>query len=403
MEGVSNMKRSYLLKLALKNITTHRLRSVLTTMGVTIAVGFVVFLISLGYGLQRISTQEIANLEALQVIDVTPGKSKIVKLEDETIEKFTRLSNVDTALVQANMVGKMSYKTSTSESVIYGKNVEFLAIEENSIDRGDIYTSNQADEMMINKSALKQIGVNDSTKAIGEKIHLVITINPEFTDKEESYIKEGDFKIVGVLANESSPYVYIPLEKFKSYGVNKYSAAKVKVTDKKYTDGTKKQLENLGFKTATLKDTVDQINQFFQIFQLILLTFGAVAVAVAALGMFNTLTISLLEKTREISFMKVLGTTSSDIWRLFLSEAIIIGIIGSSLGVLGGMLLGAGLNNFIFDLAQKTGNKPVQIFYTPLVFVFVIFLVTLFLSVLTGIYPSWRASRIDPLEAMRYE
>lgn len=397
------MRRSYLLKLALKNIGAHRLRSTLTTMGVAIAVGFVVFLISLGYGLQRISTQQIANLEALQIIDVTPGKSKIIKIDDGTIEKFQHLSNVETALAQVSMVGKMTYKSSTAESVIYGKNIEYINLEAAGLASGSLYDSNQDDEMLVNLSALKQLGIKDSKTAIGEVMHLKITVSPEFTDKEEPQTKEGDFKIVGVLQNESSPYVYIPLEKFKSFGVTKYSAAKVKVTNKNYTDGAKKQLENLGFKAATLKETVDQINQFFSIFQLILLSFGAVAVLVAALGMFNTLTISLLEKTREISFMKVLGTESRDIWKLFLSEAIIIGTIGGGFGIAGGMLLGAGLNNFLFDLAQKTGNKPVQIFYTPIGFVAVVFGIALFLSVLTGIYPSWRASRIDPLEAMRYE
>jgi len=156
-------------------------------------------------------------------------------------------------------------------------------------------------------------------------------------------------------------------------------------------------------KTSTLKDTVEQINQFFAIFQLILVSFGAIAILVAFLGMFNTLTISLLEKTREISFMKVLGTESRDIWRMFLGEALLTGLIGATAGVIGGVLLGSGLNNFLFDLARQTNNKPVQIFYIPFVLIFLIFAITMLISVLTGFYPSFRASKVDPLEAMRYE
>lgn len=399
------MKQRYIAKLAIRNITTHRLRSFLTIAGVAIGVGFIIFLISLGYGLQRISTQQIGNLEALQIIDVTPGKSHIINVNDETLEKFTRLSNVTDAEAQVNMVGNLSLGSSTSEGVIYGKNINFLKLEDPQIETGSIYKSNQDKKVLVNKTALKRLGINDPAKAVGQKIGLKINIGAEHFSGEEAraQVKEELFEIVGVLKSESSPYVYIPLEVFKSYGVTKFSAGKVRVKDKESVDNTKKQLENIGFKAVTLKDTVDQINQFFTIFQLILLSFGAIAVLVAALGMFNTLTISLLEKTREISFMKVMGTTSADIWNLFLSEAILIGVIGAGLGITGGTLVGMGLNNFIIDMALRTGNKPVEIFYTPPIYIMIGFIAAVAISILTGIYPSFRASKIDPLEAMRYE
>lgn len=399
------MKKRYILKLALRNLAAHRLRSVLTIMGVAIGVGFVIFLVSLGYGLQRISTQEIANLEALQIIDVTPGKSKIIEITDGTIEKFGGLSNVVTSEPQVNLVGQLSYGTSIAEGVVYGKNSEYLKLEELRLKSGSAYTDNQNKETLINQSGLKQLGISDSNNILGKKIKIKTTIGSEFlAEKEDKPLtKEEEFTVIGVLENESSPYIYVPLEIFKSWGVKKYSSAKVMVSDKKYTDAAKTQLENLGYKTSTLKDTVEQINQFFAIFQLILVSFGAIAILVAFLGMFNTLTISLLEKTREISFMKVLGTESRDIWRMFLGEALLTGLIGATAGVIGGVLLGSGLNNFLFDLARQTNNKPVQIFYIPFVLILLIFAITMLISVLTGFYPSFRASKVDPLEAMRYE
>jgi len=399
-----SMRKSYLLKLSFRNILAHKLRSVLTILGVAIGVGFIVFLISLGYGLQRISTQQIANLEALQVIDVTPGKSKIVKVNDTVIEKFKGLSNVTEVQPEVSMVGKIGYGTSLTEGVIYGKNIDYLKLEDARMVKGQIYKDNLADQVIVNQSALKQLGIGSAEAAIGKKVNLKIIIGQDFIgDGGKGVVKEGTYEIVGVLENESSPYAYIPLDKYKTYGVKNYTSAKVKVTNKASVDNTKRQLENLGFKTTTLKDTVDQINQFFMIFQLILLSFGIIAVIVAALGMFNTLTISLLEKTREISFMKVLGTEKKDIWQLFLVEAVIIGLIGTAMGVFGGLLVGFGLNNFLIDLAQRTGNKPVQIFYTPISFVLIIFATSVIISILTGIYPSARATKIDPLEAMRYE
>lgn len=399
-----SMKRTYLYKLAFRNIITHKLRSVLTIAGVAIGVGFVVFLISLGYGLQRISTEQIGNLDALQIIDATPGKSKIVKVDDEALEKFRGLSDVTTVSPELSLVGKISYGTSTTEGVVYGKNTDYLKLEDPRIVEGKLYTDNLSDQAVVNQTTVKQLGMGSAKDAVGKKLSLRVMIAKDRLGKEESSKMEDlTVEVVGVLENESSPYVYIPLGKYIAAGVTSYSSAKVKVANKESVDGTKRQLENLGYKTTTLKDTVDQINQFFTIFQLILLSFGIIAVVVAALGMFNTLTISLLEKTREISFMKVLGTEQKDIWRLFLDESIIIGILGTGLGIIGGSLIGAGLNNFLIDLAQKTGNKPVEIFYTPWAFIVIIFVVAFVISVLTGIYPSYRAARIDPLEAMRYE
>lgn len=399
-----SMRKSYLLKLSFRNILAYKLRSVLTILGVAIGVGFIVFLVSLGYGLQRISTQQIANLEALQVIDVTPGKSKIVKVNEDTLTKFEGLSNITDIEPEVSMVGKMSYGTSVTEGVIYGKNIEYLKLEDARLIKGQKYKDNLSDQVLVNQTTLKQLGIGSPENAVGKKIGLKMIIGNDFLGEgAKGIVKEVPYEIVGVLENESSPYAYIPLDQYKTYGVKNYSSAKIRVDNKANVDKVKRQLENLGYKTTTLKDTVDQINQFFMIFQLILLSFGIIAVVVAALGMFNTLTISLLEKTREISFMKVLGTEKKDIWQLFLAEAIIIGIIGTAMGVFGGLSVGFALNNFLIDLAQRTGNRPVEIFYTPASFIIIIFASSVIISVLTGIYPSARATKIDPLEAMRYE
>lgn len=400
-----SMRKAYIAKLAIRNITGHKLRSTLTITGIAIGVGFIIFLISLGYGLQRISTQEIANLEALQIIDITPGKSKIVKVNDEALEKFKGLANVVGVEPQSELVGTFSIKSSSVEGVVYGKNLEYLELEEVTFESGNKYSSDESKEVIINKTAAKQLGFEDPSKLIGTDINVVMNISSELLEEgnEKPISIDEDYEIIGILANEDSPYVYMPLNVIKGYGLVNYSSAKIKVSNKEHTDTAKQQIENLGYKTTALKDTVDQINQFFAIFQLILLAFGSIAVIIAALGMFNTLTISLLEKTREISFMKIMGTTSSDIWKLFIAEALIIGIIGGIIGITIGLAVGGLLNGFIASLAESTGNKTVQIFYAPISFILITFFTALGISFITGIYPSYRASKIDPLEAMRYE
>jgi len=398
------MKRRYIVKLAVRNIIGHRLRSFLTISGVAIGVGFIVFLVSLGYGLQRISTQEIANLEALQILDITPGKSKIVKINYESLEKIKNIGEVSGVAPQAELVGILGMNTSSIEGVIYGRGLDYLNLEEVNLEVGRIYPADENNEAIINKTAAKQLGYEDFGRVLGKSITLSANMSPDLLDTEEdsNTIKES-FTVVGVISNDDSPYIYIPLNLLEKEGVRNYSSAKIRVDSKENVQSAKQRLENLGFKVVALKDTVDQINQFFSMFQIILVAFGSIAVLIAAIGMFNTLTISLLEKTKEISFMKILGTTSHDIWKLFIIEALIIGALGGIIGIMAGLIFGHGLNQFIYTLAQSTGNKAVQIFYAPMIFVFVTFAITLVISFLTGIYPSRRASKIDPLEAMRYE
>jgi len=397
------MRLSYIIRLALKNLIGHKMRTILTVGGVAISVGFVVFLISLGFGLQRVSTTQIANLEALQVLDVVSGKSKIVTVNDESINKFKGIGGVVEVQPQVSLASRIKYLSSEIDGVIYGKNLEYLSLEQPKIVSGKKYSSNGVNEAIINVAGQTQLAAND---IIGKKIIVTSVIKPELQAAGEN-IKpkklELTYTIVGIIDDKSAPYLYVPLDTLTANGLASYTAAKVKVADKNQVDKVKLQIENLGFKTTSIKDTVDQINQFFGIFQVVLLSFGTIAVIVACLGMFNTLTISLLEKTREVGFMKALGTTKRDIYRLFISESLLIGALGSVVGITIGVALGVSLNLAIAGLAAATGNQSVEIFYTPVYLVFVIIAVSVFISFLTGLYPARRAARINALDAMRYE
>src|SRR3990167_2725018 len=93
-------------------------------------------------------------------------------------------------------------------------------------------------------------------------------------------------------------------------------------------DHARKQVEALGMKTSSVTDTVDQINRLFSTLRLILGLLGIVALSVASLGMFNTLTVSLLERTREVGMMKAIGMRSSEVRDLFLTESMTMGFFG---------------------------------------------------------------------------
>ena len=397
------MRFSYLLYLAYKNLFSHKMRTLLTASGVAISVGFVVFLISFGLGLQRVSTQQISNLDALQVLDVSIGKSKLLALNDETINKFKNLGNVTETYPQVGSASRISIDKSSIDGVVYGKNNSYIKLEAMKLFSGREYDDNATDEATINLAAQSQLGISDSD-ILGKEVAVDVVVQSGLLSPgEASKTFSAKFKIVGVINDKTAPFINVPLHVFTDNGVINYSNAKVKMNNKNNIGQAQLQIESMGFQVSSIKETIDQINQFFGIFQVILISFGGIAILVACLGMFNTLTISLIEKTREVGFMKALGTMRHDIYWLFTLESVLIGAIGSILGVAIGVLSGVALNYGIFALASGSGNQSVELFYIPMSLVLIILGISLLVSLLTGIYPARRAAKISPLNAMRYE
>jgi putative ABC transport system permease protein len=385
----------------MKNLTSRKLRTILTAGGVAISVGFVVFLISLGMGLQRVSTEQIADLDALKILDVTSANSNIVSVNDKNIGKFKGIKNVQSVEPHISAASKILYKESSVDGVAYGKSLDFLGLEGLKVAEGSLYSSNDAREALITKAAIEQL---NETDIIGKEIEVNSILKKELTNSEESKKAEFTLKVVGVIDDENAPYIYMPVSLFQNNEhVISYSGAKVEMKSKEDVDQAKLQIENMGFKVSSVKETVDQINQFFNIFQAILISFGGIAVVVACLGMFNTLTVMLLEKTREVGFMKSLGARKKYIYRLFILESIIIGLLGSISGILVGTSIGYILNVTVMNMAKSSGNEPVPIFYTPILLIVSVISTAVIISIITGFYPARHAAKINPLDALRYE
>ena len=131
--------------------------------------------------------------------------------------------------------------------------------------------------------------------------------------------------------------------------------------------------------------------------------FGCIALIVSAIGMFNTMTITLLERTEEIGIMKSIGASNSMISWMFIMEATIMGFLGGLVGVIIGWLEGEILNLLINLVAAHFGGESVSLFYSPWWFVAAVIAFSAFVGLLTGLVPARRAAKIDPLEALRYK
>jgi len=215
--------------------------------------------------------------------------------------------------------------------------------------------------------------------------------------------EEVEYKIIGVIDDEQDQYFYVPLKDAQVLGVTNFSQAKIVMDDKREMSDLRKKIEDLGFRTASTADTVAQIELLFGNLRLVLGLLGMVALGVASLGMFNTLTVSLLERTREIGGMKTIGMVAEEVRDIFLSEAMIMGLSGGIGGLILGFVIGKILSILISAFSLANGGEFINLTHIPPFLILFIIVSSFVVGVLTGLYPALRARRISALNALRYE
>lgn len=183
---------------------------------------------------------------------------------------------------------------------------------------------------------------------------------------------------------------------------SKYSSVYVRVKDMRHTDAVKKKIEDMKLNVLCFSDQLKEIKKGFIIVQSVLGVIGIISLFVAGLGIINTMLMSILERTREIGIMKAIGGTELQIRSIFFFEAATIGFFGA-LGGLGlGWLITRVANFFVNAQVTSSGNEPVNLFYFPMWLVIGAILFSIIISLVAGLYPAARASRIDPVEALRH-
>jgi len=159
----------------------------------------------------------------------------------------------------------------------------------------------------------------------------------------------------------------------------------------------------LGLKTSYVGDTLEQMNKFFNYFRMILAALGAIGVIIAILGMFNTLTVSLMERIREVSLLKILGSDEKTIFWMFALESLIFGFLGFLSGIIIFLISKSIIMGLFSRLAERLNNEMVNIFNTPTTLIVIAFIATLTLAFLTGLFPARRALRVNPLDVQKFE
>ena len=395
-----------LLEIAFRNLSFHKMRAILTIGGVAIGISAIIFLVSLGYGLEQLVTNQlVSNLDSLKVIDVSTTNYKTNKINSEIVTKIKDLPNVTDVMAVTNIPSRISGATnkSVAETLIISGDAKYFNYTGMILSKGRFPSEKK--EIVISRNVLGLINETEQS-ILNHDISMELIIPSNSLSNQEapaSSLKDQVFRVTGIVDNNSTAIAYISDKNNDDFQIVNYSAMKVKISSKDKASTIRQQIEGFNLKTSYIGDTVNQVSEVFMLFRFVLAAFGLIALIVASLGTFNILTISLMERTKEVGLLKALGMRNKDIYRLFASESIIIGIVGGIAGLLIGILVSQGLNFALIEIAKKVGAEPIGLFITPVNFAAWVGFFSIIVGFLTGLYPSIRAVKINPLDALRYE
>ena len=182
-----------------------------------------------------------------------------------------------------------------------------------------------------------------------------------------------------------------------------YASVSVRVSSPKHVQPVEDAVKKMGFNTFSILDATRSLRQFFEVLDLFLGIFGSLALAVASIGIVNTLVMAILERRREIGIMKAIGASDGDVKNLFFAEAGAMGILGGIVGVALGWAIGQAINLGTNVYLKRQSLPPEHFWAVPWWLVAFAIGFAFLVSLVSGLYPAARAARLDPVQALRYE
>ncbi len=173
-------------------------------------------------------------------------------------------------------------------------------------------------------------------------------------------------------------------------------------TDATKIDAAKKRLSELGFEAETFADSQKRIYDGIGIFKLAMGLVAVIALLAASFGIINTLVIAVLERTKEIGLQKALGMGRGKIFAIFSLESVLIGFWGALLGTIAGIIVGS-ITNRVLTAAYAESFEGFNLFAFTLPSIASVILIVSGVAFVAGVMPAWRASRLNPIESLRYE
>jgi putative ABC transport system permease protein len=421
-----------LARTAFGNLSRHRVRTVLSAVGVTVGILTLVTMVSLGVGVHRETarTFQRAGLEQMRVYpateerdtpDAVAWQKRTVTITPELVEEMRARSDVVEAYGRelAPWGADISLRVEGQALSVsvgdfhWGLSDPFSIPPE--IVAGEDLQPDARGGIVVSAKAMRELGYADDEFAdlIGREVALVLK-------EPRGEMAEFPFRVVGVLETtygveagffgtkigmqdmlDLNGWWYNDPDILAHEGYDEMIVRAASLDD---VDVIVAALEARGYRVESLKIMASVMDKAMIVMETMLGSVGGLALFVAAIGIANTMVMAVYERTREIGILKAIGASPGDVRRLFVAEASLIGLVGGVVGTVFGWVLGLGLNA-AFLAYLRWQEMPMEGTF----FVVTGWLVALALTfatvvgLLAGLYPAARAARLDPLEALRYE
>lgn len=465
------MKTKDLILMSLRNLNRRKLRTFLTVLGVVIGSISIIMMISLGFGMTDSTKKQLASAGSLTQIYIYPANryggdmdedgnqkkkkpDKIAKLDDATVEKLKKIPHVEAVLAAEQFEAQINVKNLQGYASILGVDPAEYAKFDIKLDSGRLLQEGDVNQVVMGRDVLRWLSNPQRPRMNGHEerdpltTKMFLTLNtgggydPEGQKSEPNKPnKKYPIEAVGVFRDDdydNNYYMIMPIDYlrkikkdakklqagnkqngFNDYMFggredkeNKYNNIKVKVDSVDNVQKVQEQIEAMGLKPHSLNDILVEINNSSKTQRLILGGIGAVSLLVAAIGISNTMVMSIYERTKEIGVMKVIGASVSDIKKMFLTESAFIGLLGGLAGIVLSYAISALINylgvkyGFVanmsgggfspdFDPSQlKMSIIPAWLALASLVF-------SALIGIVSGYFPAKKATKLSALEAMR--
>ncbi len=432
-----------LIMMGLRNLWRRKARTFLTVLGVIIGTASIVIMISIGVGLQESTQKNLEQMGSITTIEVNAaggyypeGESppeKTIPLDDDAVKLMEDLAHVEAVMPVFEIYGLIStgrYEANISINGVTPENMKAFDIK---VAEGEGLTGDRKNQIVFGPEAVNRFRDPRSRQWKEVEVDVMEARLALFVEDEAWSQNRGRgtaLAAAGILErtdNYSDYSVYMNLEDLTKIQENykrknrnngnqnnnrrrnnsedKYRSVKVKVDDIANVQDVQASIKALGLQVWSLSDILVELQEQSKGIRLVLAAIGGVSLFVAALGITNTMIMSIYERTREIGVMKVLGAELRDIKRLFLFEAGLIGLLGG----LAGLALSYGVSHLMNTAGLQLmggfmGGAPdsamsvIPLWLSGLALVF-----SCMVGVLSGYYPARRAMRLSALEAIRNE
>ncbi|MGA3854385.1 ABC transporter permease [Bacillus pumilus] len=424
-----------------RNMKKNRLRVFMTILATTMACSFLIVLASVGFGLQKSAQDEIMKQQIITEVKVLGKEKGDVKTDD--LKKYDHVKSVvsRTALIPLVNVELDDRSGETQAALTDMKEEKEAGLE---LDRGKVPTS--ANEIVVGYHLAEQLWTKKERQAYEKKLNQtsngeempeepkgytkdilnkVIQVKVPKLNEENEVVKEKtfDFRVVGVLKKPNLEWqedhkIFIPNAYEKEFDQIldlSPEAGNVEKMTSVYADkfdnvgALTNKLTDEGYQVISVTNQLEGMDMFFTVFKIGLIFVGCIAVIISAIGIFNTMTMAVTERTQEIGIMKAIGANPSIIKRMFLMESAYIGVIGSIIGIIISYIISFAVNLIIPAILSSMSEGgasdqfSITFSYIPLSLVITATVISAGVAILSGLNPARKATKTNVLAALRRE